>query len=226
MTDRGRALLALALLAPIPSLGVIAAMVVAPGPSGHAVFLAGKLWLIAFPAIWHLTLDKGRPSWSPPRRGGLMAGAASGAVLAAAIVGGVAILGIDTVDPRPLRTAAGEMGLATPSAFLAAAAVWTVANSLIEEYVWRWFVLTRCEVLAGGAAAAALSAALFTAHHAIAVSRYLEPGLAVLASGGIFVGGVVWAGLYLRYRSIWPGWISHALADAAVFAVGWRLLFN
>jgi hypothetical protein len=47
-----------------------------------------------------------------------------------------------------------------------------------------------------------------------------------VASTGVFIGGVIWAWLYSRYRSIWPGWISHVLADIAVFGVGWWLLFG
>ncbi|HSN55424.1 MAG TPA: hypothetical protein VLT32_12165, partial [Candidatus Sulfomarinibacteraceae bacterium] len=63
---RRRALVALALLAPVPSLGVAAAMVVAPGPVGNAVFTASKVWMVAFPILWHLAVDRRPPSWSPP----------------------------------------------------------------------------------------------------------------------------------------------------------------
>ena len=59
--DRRRALLALLLIAPVPSLGVLAAMIVAPGPAGHAMFLAAKGWLIAFPVAWFLIIEKGQP---------------------------------------------------------------------------------------------------------------------------------------------------------------------
>lgn len=224
--DRWRALWALVLLAPVPSLGVVAAMVVAPGPLGHGLFLAAKLWLLAFPAVWHLVVERGRPSWSPPRQGGLAAGLLSGIALAAVIAAAALAAGVRTLDATAMRAAAAAMGLGTPAAYLAGAAAWTLANSLVEEYVWRWFVLAQCERLAGAPAAVVLSSALFTAHHVLALSRYLSPGLTLLASAGVFAGGVVWAGLYLRYRSIWPGWLSHVLADVAVFALGWRLLFN
>ena len=118
------------------------------------------------------------------------------------------------------------MGLATPAAYLSGAASWTLVNSLMEEYVYRWFVLAQCEKLMTRWPAIFMSAAVFTAHHVIAVSQYLEPGFAFLASAGVFVGGAVWSWLYFRYRSIWPGWVSHVLADVAVFAVGWVLLFG
>ena len=229
ITDRSgdrQALVALMLLAPVPSLGVVAAMVVAPGPIGHAIFLAAKLWLLVFPAAWYLLVDNGRFSWSPPRRGGLLVGTLSGAVMAAVITAAASVAAVNGLDTTALETAVREMGLATPAAFLAGAAAWTLANSLIEEYVYRWFVFRQSERLFGGPAAIWVSAGIFTAHHVIAVSRYLGPVLTLLASTGVFAGGLVWAWLYRRYRSVWPGWLSHVIADVAVFGVGWWLLFG
>ena len=224
--SRHRALLALALLAPVPSLGIWAAMVAAPGPLGHGVFLVAKLWLLVFPAAWYLLVEKGKPSWSPPRRGGMATGVLSGVILAAAIVLGAWLVGARHMDLAPLHAAVREMNLASPAAYLAGAAAWTLVNSLIEEYVYRWFVLRQCEALLPPAVAVIASAAIFTIHHVIALNQYLEPSFTALASAGVFVGGIVWAALYYRYRSIWPGWISHVLADIAVFGLGGWLLFG
>jgi hypothetical protein len=223
--SRRRALLALALLAPVPSLGIWAAMVAAPGPVGHGVFLGAKLWLLVFPAAWYLLVEMGRPSWSPPRRGGMATGVLSGVILAAAIVLGAWLVDARHMDLAPLHAAVREMNLASPAAYLAGAAAWTLVNSLIEEYVYRWFVLRQCEALLPPAMAVIASAAVFTIHHVIALNQYLEPSFTALASAGVFVGGIVWAALYYRYRSIWPGWISHVLADIAVFGLGGWLLF-
>ena len=225
-TNRRRALLALLLLAPVPSFGVIMAMIVAPGPVGKTIFTIAKLWLLVFPAAWYLLVEKGRPSWSPPRLGGLAIGAASGAVLAALIVLGAWLFGIQNMDLAPLRAEVREMGLNTILPYLAGAAGWTFINSLMEEYVYRWFIFRQCETLMKGSAAVIASAAVFTAHHVIAVSQYLNPLLTILASAGVFAGSLVWSYLYLRYRSIWPCWISHVFADIAVFGIGWWLLFG
>jgi membrane protease YdiL (CAAX protease family) len=224
--SRRRAIAALALLVPVPSLGVIAEMVVAPGPIGHTLFLAAKVWLLVFPALWYLKVEKGPLSWSPPRLRGLGVGALSGFAILAAIVAGAWLAGVRTMDLAPLRSAVEEMGLGSPGAYLAAAAGWTFVNSLMEEYVYRWFVLRQCEYLFSATWAIQMSAAVFTLHHIIAVSQYLNPLHTVLASTSVFIGGIIWAWLYSRYRSVWPGWISHVLADVAVFGVGWWLLFG
>lgn len=224
-TDRRRALIALLLIAPVPSLGVIMAMVVAPGPVGKTIFTAAKIWLLMFPAAWYLLVEKGRPSWSPPRRGGLAAGTASGVVIAGLIIVGAWLFGVQHMDLAPLRIEAQKMGLNTTLPYLAAAAGWTFVNSLLEEYVYRWFIFRQCEILMNGPAAVIVSAGIFTTHHVIAVSQYLDIPFTILASVGVFAGSVIWTWLFMRYRSIWPGWISHVLADIAVFGVGWWLLF-
>jgi len=223
---RLRAFAALVLLAPVPSLGVVAAMILAPGPLGRALFLAAKVWLLVFPALWYLKVEKGPLSWSPPRLGGLGVGALSGFAILAAIVAGAWLLGARTMDLAPLRATVEEMGLGTPGTYLAAAAGWTLANSLVEEYVYRWFVFRQSEKLFAATWAMLMSAIAFTLHHVIAIGQYLKPTQTVLASTGVFIGGVVWVRLYSRYRSIWPGWISHVLADIAVFGVGGWLLFG
>lgn len=223
---RRAAVVALLLLAPVPTIGVVAAMVVATGPAGQAVFVAAKIWLVVFPAVWFLVVERRPWSWSPATQGGLFAGAATGLVIAGAIVTAAWLAGVRSMDLGPLITEAGEMELGTPAAYLAAATMWTLVNSLMEEYVYRWFIFRQLEALTGGAWAVIGSAAVFTVHHVVAVGTYLTPFLAALASGGVFAGGLLWSWLYLRYRSIWPGWISHVLADVAVFGVGWVLLFE
>jgi membrane protease YdiL (CAAX protease family) len=202
------------------------AMIVAPGLAGKTFFTIAKLWLLVFPAAWYLLVEKGRPSWSPPRQGGLAIGVASGAVLAGSIILGAWLFGVQNMDLEPLRAEVRDMGLQTIVPYLAGAAGWTFINSLMEEYVYRWFIFRQCETVMKGTAAVLASAAIFTAHHVIAVGQYLDPLLTLLASAGVFAGGLVWSWLYLRYRSIWPCWISHVLADIAVFGIGWWLLFS
>ncbi len=66
----------------------------------------------------------------------------------------------------------------------------------------------------------------FTLHHIVAMLVYFNGVVTVVASLGIFIGGVVWSWCYIRYRSIWPGYLSHAIVDIAVFIVGYHLIFH
>ena len=225
-TERRRALIALALLAPVPTMGTAAAMILVPGPVGQTIFMAAKIWLLAFPALWYLVMERSKPSWSPPQNGGLGVGLLTGLIVGAVIGLAALVFGIFDMDMGQLAGEVDQMGLTTPRAYLFGALGWTFVNSLMEEYVYRWFVFSQCERLMPRFVAVLASATVFTTHHVIALSTYLPMYLTALASLGVFLGGVLWAVLYARYRSIWPGWISHILADVAIFAVGWELLFG
>ena len=41
----------------------------------------------------------------------------------------------------------------------------------------------------------------------------------------LVAGGVIWSWFYLRYRHIWPGYVSHVLADVAIFIMTWIIVF-
>ena len=226
MTNRQRSLLALVLLAPVPTLGIAAALIFWPGPVGRTVFAAAKIWLLVLPIVWHLRVDKGRPSWSPPNNGGLGAGALIGLATAAVIVAACFMIAIPRVDPAMLRGEVSEMGLASPLAFILGAFYWITVNSVVEEYVFRWFIQSRCETLWSRPVAIGVSATIFTTHHVVAMATFFEPSLTAIASAGVFIGGATWSWMYTRYRSIWPGWVAHACADVAVFACGYYLLFG
>jgi len=130
------------------------------------------------------------------------------------------------IHVEPIRAAARQMGLDTPVAFAAAAAGWILVNSLVEEYVYRWFILRQCESLLPVWGAVLASATIFTAHHAIALAAYLPPSLTWLGAMAVLAAGTAWGWLYVVYRSIWSPWVSHVVADAAVFLIGWKLLFQ
>jgi membrane protease YdiL (CAAX protease family) len=79
--------------------------------------------------------------------------------------------------------------------------------------------------LIGVAPAIVLSNLLFGVHHLVAVKAQAGWDIALLATLGVFIGGCIWGWAYWRYQSIWPGYISHIIADIAVFGVGYTILF-
>lgn len=193
---------------------------------GRIFFAVCKIWLFVFPVLWYKFAEGGRLSLSPPRRGGLLTGVLSGIVISAAITAAYAVVGKGMIDKAVLEESMHKAGLDKPGVYLAAAGYWVLVNSVLEEYVWRWFVLKQCRVFAGSVAAVLLSSLFFTLHHFFAVNVYMGMLPAVLCSLGIFAGGAVWSWMYLRYRSIWPGWLSHIIVDVCVFGLGAVLLFS
>jgi membrane protease YdiL (CAAX protease family) len=99
-------------------------------------------------------------------------------------------------------------------------------NSLLEEYVWRWFVVRQFTRLLTARKAIAASAIVFAVNHAVGLATIMPPEAVLVCLVGVVVGGLIWSWLYERTRSIWPGYISHAIAVAAIMAVGYRVVFG
>jgi membrane protease YdiL (CAAX protease family) len=219
--------LALLLIVPALSIGVWAAMFAWPGTLiGKAMYAGCKLWIALLPVVWHLAVDRQRPSLSPVRRGGLGVAVMLGLLISLIIFIGYVVLGRMWIEPEHVRDAAARSGIGTPLIFLGLAVYLIAVNSLIEEFVYRWFVFRKCEVFMPPALAVITSAAFFTVHHVILLKAQVGWPATLLASLGVFAGGAIWSVLYLRYRSIWPCYLCHAIVDVAVFAIGWDLIFG
>ena len=79
-----RSMIALALLVPAPTVGVIAGMIVLPDHfAGKLIFSASKVWLLLFPAVWRLVVEKEPVSLSRPAKGGFLVSAWLGVALTA-----------------------------------------------------------------------------------------------------------------------------------------------
>ena len=223
-----RAGLALLLLVPAPSLGAAAGLWLWPeSPVGKTVFVLSKLWILLLPLLWTLGVDRQPLSWSPPRLGGFRVGALTGIGILVAILATYAIvLKTGLVDRDLVASRASQTGLNNLGLYIGAAFYWITFNSILEEYVWRWFTFRKFEVLMGGKLAVVAAALGFTVHHVIAVAAQFNAPVTILASTGVFVGGLIWSWLYLRYRSVWPCYLSHALADVPIFVIGYHLIFG
>ena len=230
-----KALLALLLLVPVPSLSVALGMGVLmnPGPTAQTIFIASKIWLLALPLGWLILVDKQRPRIPAIKKPGLMLGFVIGLISVFVIFGVYFLLGGSWIDPQMVKDAAVKTGLNQPTVYIVGAVYFCLANSLLEEYVWRWFVFTKSETVLtkvlgrGGKYAAVFASGLFfTLHHIIALHVQFHWNVTILASLGVFIGGSIWSGFYLKYRSIWPGYIAHVLADIPIFVIGWWLIFG
>ena len=116
-------------------------------------------------------------------------------------------------------------GLTTPWKLMLAILFWVFINSVLEEFVFRWFITSKIEQLVSGKwLPILLSAGVFTLHHTIALAFFIDPLGNFLASLGVFIGGVIFSWIYIEYRSIWVAWVAHAIADVAVFAIAWQMI--
>ena len=228
MNAEGRkALLALSLLVPAQSIATTAFFWWSDTVAGKIIVVACKLWLVLLPVVWLKFMDRGQLSWSPPKLGGFRTAVVLGLAIAAVIFAADAIAShLGVIHPEKIASRAAQTGLNHLGAYLGSAIGWVTLNSLMEEYVWRWFVFRKFEVLLGGKLGVMAAALAFTAHHMIVLAAQFSWPITLLGSFGVFIGGAAWSWLYLRYRSIWPGYVSHAIVDIAIFSIGYSLIFN
>ena len=176
------------------------------------------------PVVWLMVVERTRPRIPLPSKRGMPAALVTGSIIFVAIAVAYWFLGRRWIDVELMRAESEEMGF-TRTSYLLGAVYWVTINSLLEEYVWRWFVSTRCEVLMSRRLAVMAAGLLFTLHHIISLDVYFDWRIVVLGSVGVFIGGTTWSWLYLRYRNIWAAYVSHVFADVIIFAIGWKLLF-
>lgn len=221
------AILALCLLAPASTLGVLFGMIWFPDtPLGAGLFFFFKAWLLVFPLVWRLWIDKKPLSLSSIHSGGTLSGIWTGLLIAGVILAFWFLLGPRLIDPELVRTKMTAIGLTSLPRYLGMIVYWILINSLLEEYVWRWFVTEKFHTLFRNSwIAVILSAAAFTLHHIIAMATFFDALTTALCAGFIFIGGAIWSSLYLRYNSIRPAYISHICADLAIFLIGGFILF-
>jgi membrane protease YdiL (CAAX protease family) len=221
--------------AALPSLVTWLYFIVLAGPGNSDLLRQGvaagvKVVEVAFPLAFVVLWEKRwpRPTW--PRKEGVALGLGFGLIVAAGIVGlyfawlrGSSVL---SHTPNQLIGVLQRLGITSALGFLGLSGIICVANSLFEEYYFRWFIFGRMRPFLPLPAAVVLGALVFMAHHVILLSVYL-PGhfwtAVVPLSLFIAVGGGVWSWLYARTGSLYAPWLSHALIDGAVVVVGWDL---
>ncbi|MBC8310598.1 MAG: CPBP family intramembrane metalloprotease [Planctomycetes bacterium] len=231
LTQTQKALLALVLILPAPLIGVSSSfyfpnLTMPTGKEievGKIIWAVAKIWLMALPVAWLLFVDRGKLSWSPTNAKGVFAGFLWAIPMSAVIFFAYWIAKGSLVDQDAKQTIE-NLGITTPAKFLIFASAMSLGNSLMEEYVWRWFVFTKFKILVGAWPAILLSSFFFTVHHIVIMWDYGSIWLVIAGSLSLFVGGVIWGYLYNKYNSIWPSWICHVAADSAIMWVTWQII--
>ncbi len=185
---------------------------------------------VGFPLYWVVCVQKQRLSRPRFKRDGLLLGGLLGLAIVAAMFAAYHLWlkpsGAFDAAAAEIREKVKGFGIDSTAKFAALGVFYAALHSLLEEYYWRWFVFAQLRRATELGPAIAISALGFMAHHVIVLSVFFGWGsfLSLFFSLGVAVGGVTWAWLYHRSRSLYGPWLSHALVDAGIFLVGFEIV--
>ncbi|MEG3887638.1 type II CAAX endopeptidase family protein [Microcoleus sp. herbarium19] len=218
--------LALILLVPAASIGIAMSLFIAPGTVGTTASVLCGIWLLVLPIAWCVWGDRYQLHLSLPKYQELLVGMILGLFMFGIILGTYSFFGQELIDAADAKSKVQQMGLNNPAIFSIVQAYFVLINSFIEEFIWRWFVYKKCEILMPGTKAVFLSALFFTLHHIIVLAAYTDWRGVILGSLAVFAAGAIWSRCYLTYRSLWASYISHAIADLALSIIAWQTIFS
>ena len=197
-------------------------------PSGvqQTVYAVGKVLLFSLPVLGVLLLRMPACPWFRRSMSGVASSLLFGGLVFALIVGGYFFWPSLSTAGAEIHNRLVRFGISSVWQFAIMGVFYSAIHSFLEEYYWRWFVFGQLRQWCSPTWAAVLSSLAFMPHHVIVLGLYFGHGSAnsILFSLGVSVGGGVWCWIYHRSNSLLGPWLSHALADAAIFTVGYQLL--
>ncbi len=182
--------------------------------------------MLIFPIVWHVSIDRQRLQFNKSIDG-LVVGIILGVAMFATILGSYWFVGRYWLDLADIRSRVIQMGMNISLMVFGFGTFQTLVNSLVEEYVWRWFVYRHCALLLPPQPAVWLSAGFFTLHHIILMVAYgADWRLVAVGALAVFIAGGLWASCFKAYRSLLPSYLSHLAADLALQIVSWHVLLG
>ncbi len=221
-----RAFIALFLVSVMPTISILFTYSWSESElQGQIFFVFAKLWYILIPVYWIYRIEGSRLMFGETNYNGMAESLISGIIMFV-VIAVIFLLFGETIDVELMKLEIGATGLLNLPLFIVGMIYWITINSLVEELVFRQFIGDRLlEITEREYITVFFSAAIFTCHHTVLLSLYFDPWQNALASLGIFIAGVTWSVLWLRHRSLFVCWLSHAIADLAVFGIAYLILF-
>ncbi len=201
-------------------------------PAARVLYAITKAFTVVWPVVAVLAIERrpwsrGPIDWGRHLRAlplGLLTGLLiGGAILAAYRVPTLHAYAAGFADD--IRTQLADLGVEGRAGYVAFCVFLAGLHSLIEEFYWRWYVFSSLARLWPIWIAYLLGSLAFAAHHYVVLSTYFSIVGTIAFGTAVGVGGAVWCWQLRRQRTLTGAWLSHALVDAAIFMVGYDILY-
>jgi membrane protease YdiL (CAAX protease family) len=146
-----------------------------------------------------------------------------------AVLSGVLILAILPIAQNfqpSIQAVLEKFQLLNPLHLIIFGIIFSLFHSTVEEYYWRWYLLSELTVKFSPRTAILISSLAFTSHHLVALVASLGIFYGILISLPVLLAGFFWANLFWRTKSVTGNFISHLVCDLAIIAVGYLTVFK
>ena len=151
------------------------------------------------------------------------AGVGLGVLMAVAIVAGYYLIFRGQIEAGQVIGKLKSLGIL--EYYWAAAIYFSLGNAFLEEYYFRSFLMSEyMQVTDNKIYAAGANGLVFGVHHLAVLVTVVPFSFAMGLSVCTAAAGFVWALLRARGVSIIDCYISHVVADLAIFYAGWQII--
>lgn len=218
------------ILLTLPSFAVLAFLYWWPGSVfASFLFFSSKLVLVMAPLIYFYK-TRGQVQFPFTKRGkdflpevilGILTGVVFFVVIAVSLNAVKSFIDIKAFEQKFV-----QVGLNSLDRYLLLSVYWCLINSFIEELFWRWMSITMLKkYIHSNHLSIVVACLFFCLHHVLAIAAYgVSWPLILVGTLGVFIGGMVWGYMFVKQNHLWGAWISHILADAAIFWMAWNLI--
>ncbi len=190
----------------------------------HLVYAITKVVMIAAPIVlFSLGLNLPRFTLQRAWKSSLVIGLSSGILFFLIILGTYGLFEA-TIQQYSVNILAKIQDVGIANWYWVAAILISLLHSLFEEYYWRWYVVRGFETRFSPLLATFFGNGLFALHHYIILSQFFPWSLTLMFGTIVGAVGCLWSWMYRKTGSLLAPWLSHALADASIFVVGYSIL--
>ncbi len=197
-------------------------------PLDNILFLVSRLCMLLPAAAGYFKQLKASAQFRvlPPKQE-LLVGVVSGLLFGVILLAAYSAFGESLIDGDLVKSRFIGEGSLNRRSFIVYSTYFCIVNAFIEEILWRWYLVQKCELVVSRRRAIILASVCFVPHHSLLLYYFTSnSNIVLVGSIGVLLAAFIWAIMFSVYRSVRGAYVSHALADIALAWLAWQILFG